>query len=122
MNDINFFQPAQVWQYDTRSGEETSTLTVLKIDELEADAIIHIRIDEIKISHGDHIGHLPFSAAAIESSVTGFVKHLDEVPEFEEGYQQWKQAFETCRAGYWTIPVKEVIEAIAENLIGPRSG
>ena len=42
MNDINYFLPGQLWQYNTRNGEEASTLTVLKIDELENDAIIHI--------------------------------------------------------------------------------
>jgi hypothetical protein len=116
MNDINFFHPGQVWQYNTRSGEEASTLTVLKIDELEDDAIIHIRIDGIQIGKGDHIGHLPFSAEAIEASVTGFVKHLDQLPGFEEGYFQWKQQFDAGKAGYWKITVKEAIEAIGSIL------
>lgn len=99
MNDINFFHPAQVWQYNTRSGEESSKLTVLKIDELENDTIIHIRIDSINIGSGNYIGHMPFSAAAIEASVSGFVKHLNELPEFEEGYQQWKKEFDEGKQG-----------------------
>lgn len=116
MNDINFFHPAQVWQYNTRSGEEASTLTVLKIDELEDDAIIHIRIDGITIGNVDHIAHLPFSAEAMEDSVTCFVRHLDELPGFEEGYARWKQEFDAGKAGYWKIRVKEAIEAIGSML------
>ena len=116
MNDINFFHPAQVWQYNTRSGEESSKLTVLKIDELENDTIIHIRIDSINIGSGNYIGHMPFSAAAIEASVSGFVKHLNELPEFEEGYQQWKQEFDEGKAGYWKITVREAIDAVSKML------
>ncbi len=116
MDGINFFLPGQVWQYITRKGEEGSTLTVLKIDELENDAIIHVRIDKINIGDKDcYIEHLAFSASAIEASVTDFIKHLDILPELDEGYQQWKQAFDTGQARYLSIPVKEAITAIMDK-------
>ena len=122
MNDLNFFHPGQVWQYYTRSGEENSTLTILKIDELEDDAIIHIRIDDIKLAYTDDIIHLPFSAEAMESSVTGFVKHLDVIAEFTEGYQQWREVFDNGKGGYWKMPVSEVLDAINAMLNERSSG
>jgi hypothetical protein len=114
MYDLNYFLPGQVWQYDTRPGEENSTLTVLAIDEEEDYAIIHIRLDNINVGKDGCIRHLPFSADTIMDSVTGFVKHLDAVPEFKDGYDQWKKQFQTGRAGYWKIPVKEAVEAIGQ--------
>lgn len=112
MDGLNFFHPAQVWRYNTRIGEEASTLTVLKIDELDDDAIIHIRIDRIGADNSNYIKHLPFSSEAIEASVTSFVLHLDALPDFEEGYQQWKQAFDAGRAGFWKMPVREALDLI----------
>lgn len=114
MDGLNYFLPGQVWQYDTRPGEGNSTLTVLAIDEGEDYAIIHIRLDNIEFCSGGCIKHLPFSVDAIMDSVTGFTKHLDTIPEFKDGYDQWKQQFESGKAGYWKIPVKEAVEAIEQ--------
>jgi len=105
--------PGQVWQYSNRLGEDDSTLTILKIDELEEDVIIHIPIDGIQLGQSDHIAHLPCSAEAIEASVVDFVRHLAILPEFEEGYSRWKELFNNKKAGYWTIPVSQVLDAIA---------
>ena len=117
MDDLNYFLPGQVWQYDNRQGEEASTITVLKIDELDNDAIIHIRIDNIVIGNEqEYLPHLPFSAEAIMESVSGFIKHIDEIPEFEEGYLYWKEQFDAGKAGYWSVPVKEAIDAISQLL------
>lgn len=111
MDGLNYFLTGQLWKYDTRPGEENSTLTVLAIDEGDDHTIIHIRIDNVIFGSG-FIRHLPFSADAIMNSVTGFIKHLDAVPDFKDGYDQWKQEFIAGKAGYWRIPVKEAVEAI----------
>lgn len=117
MDDLNYFLPGQVWKYDNREGEAASTITVLKIDELDNDAVIHIRIDNIVIGNElEYLPHLPFSAEAIMTSITGFVKHLDALPEFEEGYKYWRKQFNAGEAGYWKIPLKEAIEAISHLL------
>jgi len=113
MYDLNYFLPGQVWQYDTRPGEESSTLTILSIEEGEDHAIIHIRLDNINFINDGCLPHLAFSADAIMASVTDFIKH-DVVPDFKEGYDHWKQAFEARKAGYWQIIVKEAVEAIEQ--------
>lgn len=112
MDDLNYFLPGQLWQYDTRPGEETSVITILAIDDEEDHIIIHVRLDNINFGSNGYIQHLPFSADAIMGSVTNFIKHLDELPDFKEGYDQWKQNFIAGKADYWKIPVKEVVEAI----------
>jgi len=114
MNDSNYFLPGQVWQYDTRPGEEGSTLTVLSIEEQENFAIVHIRLDHINFINDGCLPHLAFSADAVMASVTGFVKHLDAVPGFKEGYDHWKKAFEEKRAGFWQMTVKEAVESIEQ--------
>lgn len=116
MDGINIFMPGQRWLYDTRDGEEQSTLTVLTIDELEDDAIIHIRVDGLILPGTTSLEHLPFSADALMASVTEFDKHLDQIPAFTEGYTAWKQAFDSGKGGYWKQPVKTVIAFIAARL------
>ncbi len=112
MYDLNYFLPGQIWQYNSRIGEENSSLTILAIDEKEDAAIIHIRIDNIYLGTGNYIGHLPISAEALMDSVTNFVRHLETIPDFKYGYDQWKQAFEEGKAAYWKIAVKDVIDSI----------
>ncbi len=72
MYDLNYFLPGQLWQYDTRPGEENSLLTVLAIDDEEDHTIIHVRLDNINFGSNGYIQHLAFSAEAIMDSVTGF--------------------------------------------------
>src|SRR6185295_6191348 len=63
------FKVGQVWRYDNRPGEDSSTLTILKIEKYEkGDTIIHIRIDGVRIynpqlpsGYSDFIAHLPYS-------------------------------------------------------------
>jgi hypothetical protein len=120
MDGLNFFLPGQVWQYDARPGEENSTLTILHIDDEEEYTIIHVRLENINFINDGCIRHLPFSADAIMGSVTDFIKHLDTVPDFAAGYDQWKQQFEVGKAGYWKMVVKEAVEAI-EHIMKNKS-
>ncbi len=111
MQDINYFLPGQVWQYDTRPGEEASTLTLFCLDTQDDQTIVHVRLDDLSFANG-HIGHLPFSAEALLHSLTSFVQHLQTVPDFKEGYEHWKHEFEKGNAGFWKIAVKDALEAI----------
>lgn len=116
MYDLNYFLPGQLWQYDTRPDEENSLLTVLKIDDEEDYTIIHVRLDNINFGSNGYIEHLAFSADAMMNSVTGFIKHLDKLPDFKEGYDHWKQRFKEGKANYWEITVKEAVEAIGQMI------
>ena len=108
------FQLAQVWKYKTKPNEEQSTLTILRIESLpKQGVIIHIRVDDIRLRNctggpePNNIAHMPFSRDAIERSVVKLAKEAGAVPEFQDGYDEWRKA---C-GGVYTITVAEAIEA-----------
>lgn len=118
------FKVRQVWKYANRNGEDSSTLTILKIEKYEkGDTIIHIRVDNVKINspqsatgYTNFIGHLPYSEIAISKSVTSLVGQNENLPDFSEGYNQWKEAWDNGKAGYWTIELEEAIDGIDKAL------
>lgn len=116
MYDLNYFLPGQLWHYNTRPGEENSLLTVLAIDDEDDYTIIHVRLDNINFGSNGYIQHLAFSAEAIMDSVTGFIKHLEKIPDFKEGYDHWKQAFKEGKTDYLKVTVKEAVEAIGQRM------
>jgi hypothetical protein len=93
------FIAGQVWKYNNRIGEDSSTLTILKIEKYEnGDTIIHIRVDGVKIyspqspiGYSNFIGHLPFSEKVISKSVSKLVGQNNNLPDFSEGYNRWKE-------------------------------
>ena len=69
------FAPGQVWAYKTRQNEESSTLTILKVEALpKLGTIIHMRVDKIRLRNctggpePDKFEHMPFARDAIERS------------------------------------------------------
>jgi hypothetical protein len=124
---LDKFKVGQVWKYSSRLGEESSTLTILKIEKYEkSDIIIHIRVDGIKLynpsaasGYSDLIGHMPFSEKAISKSVTELVEQNNNLPDFSEGYNLWKEAWESGKGGYWTIDLKEAIEGMDKTIRHP---
>jgi hypothetical protein len=117
---IEKFKVGQVWQYKNRAGEDGSTLTILKIEKYEkGDTIIHIRVDGIKIhnphvpaGYTDNIGHLPFSEKALAKCVTKLIGQTGNLPDFAEGYNQWKEAWDSGKGGCWTIDLKDAVDGI----------
>jgi hypothetical protein len=114
------FKVGQVWKYATRDGEHGSTLTILKVDEDASNGkIIHIRLDGIKIynaksstGYNNMIPHLPFSETALAKSITTFATQQDSIPQFSEGYNEWKKSYDEGKGGVWTIEVKDAISSI----------
>lgn len=124
MENLNNSSPSnflvgQIWNYETRSNEENSTLQILKIDKAENN-IIHIAIFGLKIKNNktgdlnEVIGHIPISEESLIKSVTTLKYNQMELPDFESGYLQWKAAFDENKAGYFTILVKDIVQSIDE--------
>lgn len=122
------FKVGQVWKYINRAGEDSSVLTILKIEKYDkGDTILHIRVDGVKIyspraaaGYSSFIGHLPFSEKSISASVTELVGQHNNLPDFSEGYNQWKEAWDNGKAGYWTIDLKDAIDGI-DKVMQPRN-
>ena len=105
------FVAGQVWEYKTRQGEESSTLTILKIESLpKIGTIIHIRVDKVRLRNctggpePNKFEHMPFTREALERSITKVVKQ-GSVPDFHEGYEEWRKA---C-GGVYTITLAEAV-------------
>jgi hypothetical protein len=91
------YSPGQVWSYKARPGEAASTVTILNVESLpKLGEIIHIRIDGIALKNcsggpsPNNIAHTPFSRDAIENGVTRLVKVDPDLPDFQEGYKDWR--------------------------------
>ena len=114
---IKVYKPGQVWTYKNRKGEEDSYLTILKVEEYpEAGTAIHVAISNVNIIgtrsgefYGHTISHIPFSREALDDSVTELKKETSALPDFEEGYNDWKEQFEKGNAGIFSITVAEAI-------------
>jgi hypothetical protein len=118
------FQPGQVWQYKTRPGEESSRLTIAKVEsDPKLGTIIHIQIKDVALKSPtapgevrNVISHLPYAEQSLTESVTTMEKDRVNPTGWEEGYRLWKPAFDAGKGGIWCIPVAEAVAAMEEAL------
>ena len=52
---------------------------------------------------------MPFLEAAIEKSGLKLLKEKVDLPDFEEGYQIWRKAFDANKAGAYSITVADAV-------------
>lgn len=115
------FKVGDAWEYVTREGEEKSTLTILKVESSpELGVIVHIAVDKVKLAncHGgpspDSVPHMPFARRALDGSVTKKVGSKRPLPNYRDGYEEWKEAYSRKKAGIYVIPVSKAV-AVAEK-------
>jgi len=111
------YQVGQEWHYHTRSGEENSTLKIVKTEQDEGGVIVHIYVSGIHlVSPGssvgfvDYISHLPLAEEALIGSITRLKNDRCEMPDYEFGYVRWKTAYEENKAGVFSLPLKEILQ------------
>ncbi|KJZ35890.1 MULTISPECIES: hypothetical protein [Pseudomonas] len=112
-------QVGDIWAYKHRPGEDGSTLTILKIEEYpKLGKVVHIRVDGFRMinpvtgTEFNDMPHLPFQAKAIERSITHRVGNATEIPEFSQGYEAWRAAFDEGKAGVFTISVSKTLDGM----------
>lgn len=117
------FKIGQIWQYKTRKGEEESRVIILKVDKFENEIIVHVSVLNAKIKNSqikggisNEIGHLPFSRESIDKSLTKLESSNNELPDFIDGYKQWKKAFNSGKGGVFTVSVMEAIDYVEQSL------
>lgn len=118
------FFPGQIWHYDTRPGEENSTLTILKIDSFPEDGkVVHIRLDDINVKNPNipdgfahEAEHLPMKWASLDSSVTTMISEGNTVPPFMSGYKLWRAAYDKDSAGVFNVNVKVTVQYLEEAM------
>lgn len=119
------YKVGQVWSFKSRPSEPNAKLTIVKIEsDGKLGNIIHVRVDSVKIKTSAEpvkythlVSHMPFSEAAIDSSVTGKQGELAELPDFQEGYTEWRNSFETGKAGVFSIPVGKSVEYMEMTML-----
>jgi len=118
------YKAGQRWSYKTRAGEEGSFLIILKVEnDPKLGTIVHIALDGLKVKNRrspdgliERADHLPFAKGAIDKSVLKLLKENVDLPDFEEGYQMWREAFDANRAGIYTITVAEAVGVMEATL------
>lgn len=111
----------QAWNYKTREGEESSKLIIVKIDDdSKFGKIYHLHIEGIKLKSPNgiqnNLPHSPVSQKTLDSSVTTLAETRQSLPDIAEGYEYWKQAFDSGRGGIFDIPVAKIIEYVEETI------
>ena len=109
----------QVWKYETRSGEESSRVVIIKIEENEnTGTIVHVAIDNIRIRNPAEptgwkykIGHLPVDERALRKSLVA-PDGQDFRPRDMTGYTKWKEAFQQGKAGVWSLSLADSLQTL----------
>lgn len=117
-------QSGQIWKYETRKGEERSRVVILKVEDYgESGIIVHISIRGLKIKnprlsagYSEEIGHLPFDKEALLKSLTELESHAGELPDFEDGYSHWKEAFLRGTSGVFIGNVYDAIDFVDRSM------
>lgn len=91
-------------------------------------AIIHIAIANVRLlpTEGNGsmttISHVPVSRDALERSGISLESEFSEIPEFAEGYEIWRTAFEDGTAGVFSIPAAEIVAVMETTIRDDSSG
>jgi hypothetical protein len=108
------YKPGQVWSFRSPSDQASAVLTVLRVEtNPKLGTIVHIAFSGVSFPNGGtNVQHMPFSEQAIDKSVLTLVRENEPLPDFRDGYDQWRQAFDTGRGGVFTVTVSEGFETI----------
>ena len=108
------------WGFQGRSADPKPTLVILKIESLpKLGEVVHISVRGVRIRNPhvqggstDTLPHLPVSRQAVERSVTKLLRSSVIVPDYSEGYEQWKRA----SGGAFTTSVREALDFVEKAL------
>ena len=106
----------QVWEYNTRPGDEGSLLRIQKIEELDKiGPVYHISVIGVHFAHAPLAGqvqHLPVSRATLDASVTRLSSSTVPIPDPSDGIAQWRAA----KGGVFTIPLADVVSLVEQTV------
>jgi hypothetical protein len=123
-NTMQPFAPGQVWTYNTRPGEEASRIVICRVEtDPKLGEIVHIHLNGVRLKNkhapggsSDQVGHMPYAGDALRKSLTRLESTGTALPSFEDGYQEWRRAFDKGKAGVWTTSVSEAMSGMESAL------
>jgi len=118
------YSEGQVWAYKTRPGEEKSTVLINKVESnKKLGRIFHISVSRVRVKNKhieggitSELPHFPVSEETLKKSLTKLVGKSKPNPDYIEGYNTWKEAFDAGQAGIFTISVSEIIGFVEETV------
>ena len=118
------YKVGQKWSYKTRPKEKESYFIVVKVENHpKLGNIIHIAVRDLKMKNplspdgiSDKVNHMPFAEEAINKSAVKILKEKVDLPDYEEGYNMWREAFDAGRAGIYTITLAEAVDVMEASL------
>lgn len=106
----------QVWKYKTREIEKNSTVQIVKIENVGGNEVIHLRINDVHfkkdINTPSTVHHIPMDKEVFKNSITKLTGYKKVDASYEDGYMQWREAFESGKGGIFTIGISEVMETL----------
>jgi hypothetical protein len=120
------FRVGDVWEYATRKGDEESRVTIVKVkNSPELGLIVHVAVDKVKLANclggasPDSVPHMPFARRALDASVTKRVASARPLPDYREGYEEWKEGCSKKKAGIYVVGISTAVSAAEHSY---RSG
>ena len=109
---------------DSTRREKESYFTVVKVEtHLKLGIIVHIAVRKLKMKNprspdglSEDVNHMPFSEVALSKSAVKVLKDKVDLPDFEDGYREWREAFDAGHAGVYTITLAEAVKVMEATL------
>jgi len=112
------FEVGQIWSAKGREKDPDPKLIVLRIERGEAVGdVVFIAIAGVKVclpsgQCGDVFTPLAISKRALDRSVKEQIGHSDQLPDFEKGYQFWKDGRAKGAAVTIDVPLADALDQI----------
>ena len=108
------FRPGQVWTLNSMREQPNARLTILRVESFpEIGPVVHVAVSGVAFGKGHTtIAQLPGAESAIQRSVATLERETGSLPDYAEGYRQWREAFDAGKAGVFTITVAAAFYAV----------
>jgi hypothetical protein len=112
------YEVGQIWSAKGRAQDPEPKLIVLKIERVEAIGdVVFIAVAGVKVclpsgQCGDVFTPLAISKRALDQSVKEQIGRSDQLPDFEKGYQFWKDGRTRGAAVTIDVPLADALDQI----------
>ncbi|VFR47223.1 hypothetical protein BER2_3484 [plant metagenome] len=118
------YEAGQVWRYQTRPGEEQSRVLINKVERHDTLGwIFHISVLAVQVKNPCSDGgistalpHFPVSAQTLKDSLLEVEGSQAPNPDYLEGYEIWKAAFDKGEAGVFTLTVADIVGVVEQTI------
>jgi hypothetical protein len=113
------YRAGGVWTFRSAPLPE-SRVVIGKIDAHERlDQVFSVSIKTVPLATGatgeirvGDISHVPVTKSVLDTSLLEQVGIGEPSEAFAEGYRQWREAFDSGKAGVFTIEISKVVETV----------